>query len=145
LGNALLYQARYNDALVHLEKANSLSRDSKCNLGFWGYGCAVAGLREKAERVSAKLTSLPGHEYVPSYFVGLIHLGLGRTDKAIHWLNRACDERTHWVIFLNSDPTFDGIRALPRFQELSKRSMLKDFDGAASRKISDIDNPRSQR
>lgn len=118
LGNALVYQAQYTEALFHLDKALSLSHDSKTHVGFWAYGCALAGLRERAEHGLSQLMSLPRHEYVPSYFIGLIHLGLGDRDSAIEWLDRACDERSHWVIFLNSDPTFDSLREHPRFPDL---------------------------
>ena len=121
LGNALLYQAHYDDALIHFDKARSLSHDSKLYFGFWAHACALAGKREEAEHALARLVSLPRHEYVPSYIVGLIHLGLGHTDEAIDWLNRACEERAHWVIFLNSDPVFDGVRKHPRFEELLEK------------------------
>lgn len=121
LGNALLYHAEYTEALIHLDRACSLSHDSKTHLGFWAYGCALGGLRERAEQGLSKLMSLPRHEYVPSYFIGLIHLGLGHSDVAIDWLNRACDERSHWVIFLNSDPAFDDLREHPRFKDLLQK------------------------
>lgn len=85
LGNALLFQARYDEAVAHLDNARLLSHDSEHCLGFWAYACALAGLREKAERAILELTSLPRHEYVPSYFVGLIHLGRGNLDLAIDW------------------------------------------------------------
>jgi hypothetical protein len=68
--------------------------------------------------------SIPRHEYVPSYFVGLIYLGLGNTDSAIDWLNRACDEGSHWIIFLNTDPIFDGLRDNPRFKDLLVKTGL---------------------
>jgi tetratricopeptide (TPR) repeat protein len=126
LGNALLYQGRYDEGLFYLEKACSFSHDSKNNLGFWAYGCALAGQGEKAERVLTKWASLPQHEYVPSYFVGLIHVGFGHTEAAIDWLNRACEERSHWVIFLESDPAFDSLRQVPRFEELVNKCRLRD-------------------
>ena len=125
LGNALVYQAQYYDALIHLDQARLLSHDSKHCLGFWAYACALAGLRERAEEVLSKLTSLPRHEYVPSYFVGLIHLGLGQVDLAIDWFTRACDERTHWVIFLNSDPAFDCMSKHSRFKDMVERIELR--------------------
>lgn len=129
LGNALLFQAEYADALIHLDKARLLSHDSKTHLGFWAYGCALAGLREKAEQGLSILMSLPRHEYAPSYFIGLIHLGLGHLDLAIDWLSRACDERSHWVIFLNSDPTFDGLKQYPRFQDLLEKIGIQNTVG----------------
>jgi len=121
LGNALLLQREYADALIHLEKSRTLSHESKTQVGFWAYGCALAGQRDSAKQGLAKLISVPQHEYVPSYFVGLIHLGLGNADSAIDWLNRACEERSHWVIFLNSDPAFDGLRDNSRFKDLLKK------------------------
>lgn len=127
LGNAFLFRAQYNEALTHLNNARSLSHDSKHSIGFWAYGCAKAGLRERAEQGLSKLMSLPRHEYLPSYFIGLIHLGLGQMDVAIDWLNRACDERSHWVIFLNSDPTFDELRKHPRFNNLLDRVGLQNI------------------
>jgi DNA-binding winged helix-turn-helix (wHTH) protein/Flp pilus assembly protein TadD len=130
LGNALLYQAQYSDALIHLDQARSLSHDSKSNVGFWAYGCALAGLRERAEQGLSKSSSLPPHEYVPSYFIGLIHLGLRSSDVAIEWFNRACNERSHWVIFLNSDPTFDAVRKHPRFKDLLDKIGLKNIGDA---------------
>lgn len=125
LGNAMVLNTRYKDALIHLEKARLLSHDSKCSLGYWGYGYAVAGFRDRAEEALSRLTSVPPHEYVPSYFVGLIHLGLSHVDSAIDWFDRACDERSNWVIFLNSDPTFDGVRTHPRFKRLIRKSTLR--------------------
>ena len=116
--------------MIHLDKARSLSHDSKTHLGFWAYACALAGLRARAEQGLSKLTSLPRHEYVPSYFIGLIHLGLGHSDVAIDWLNRACDERSHWVIFLNSDPTFDELRKHPRFTALLEKIGLQNLGDA---------------
>ena len=120
LGNALLYREHFADALIHFDKARSLSHDSKIYLGFWAHACALAGMQEKAEHALDKLMALPKHEYVPSYLVGLIHLGLGRINEGIDWLKRACDERSHWVIFLNSDPIFDSVRSCLGFQQLLK-------------------------
>jgi tetratricopeptide (TPR) repeat protein len=113
LGNALVYQGQYDDALIHLDEARSLSHDSKHALGFWAYACAMAGLREKAEQALSKLTSLPRHEYVPSYFVGLIHLGLGHTDLEGHdegWRNLAlCFRNGDGVLVLTNSSNGEGI------------------------------------
>ena len=118
LAHALLQSGQHTEALRHFEKARELSHDSKVYLGFWGYCSALVGNRNDAESVIAKFTSLPSYEYVPSYFVALIHLGLGREEESIDWLKRASDERSHWVLFLNSDPIFDSLRSHPRFVEL---------------------------
>jgi len=46
---------------------------------------------------------------------------LGRTDEAFKWLNKACDDRSVWMIWLTVDPALDGLRSDPRFAQLVKR------------------------
>ena len=46
---------------------------------------------------------------------------LGRKDEAFEWLNKACDERSVWMIWLKVDPALDGLRSDPRFSQLIKR------------------------
>ena len=70
--------------------------------------------------------------YGSSYCVAGIFLGLGQVDHALDWLERACDERATWMIFLNVNPVFDPLRAQPRFREILKRMGLQP--GAPERK-----------
>jgi TolB-like protein/DNA-binding winged helix-turn-helix (wHTH) protein/tetratricopeptide (TPR) repeat protein len=46
---------------------------------------------------------------------------LGQDDEAIDWLERALREREGWVVYLNANPEFDGLRANPRFKDLVAR------------------------
>ena len=46
---------------------------------------------------------------------------LNRSDEAFKWLNKACDERSIWLIWLKVDPAVDSLRSDPRFAELMKR------------------------
>lgn len=139
-----LSQLKLNDtqeALQHLNLARQHSGESRVYIGFWGYGHALAGLPSEAEEALDRLLSLPSHEYIPSYFVGLIHLGLERAKEAIEWLERACDERSHWVLFLNSDPAFDALRGESRFNSLldrvglTKAAIEARADSALTRKL----------
>jgi Tfp pilus assembly protein PilF len=118
LAHALLKLGHDKDAMHHFEEARRLSCDSKVYLGVWAYACALLDRPEEARQALERLLTFPSHDYVPSYFVALIHLGLDQVDECIIWLNRACDERSHWVLFLNSDPIFDGVRASVNFQRL---------------------------
>jgi TolB-like protein/DNA-binding winged helix-turn-helix (wHTH) protein len=43
---------------------------------------------------------------------------LGQADEAIDWLERAFREREGWIVYLNVNPAFDGLRANPRFKDL---------------------------
>ena len=55
------------------------------------------------------------------YEVIQLYRRLDRTDDAFKWLNKACDERSIWLIWLKVDPAVDGLRSDPRFAELMKR------------------------
>lgn len=50
---------------------------------------------------------------------------LGDKDKAIEWLNRACDERSMELWAIAADPDFDPLRSDPRFDGVLRRIGLK--------------------
>ena len=52
------------------------------------------------------------------YDLAIINLGLGETEAAIKWLDRACDEHAGWMIYLTVDPRLDAISSDPRFKAL---------------------------
>jgi hypothetical protein len=58
---------------------------------------------------------------VTPYGVALIHAGLGERQQALAWLERALDDRAHWLVWLKLDPRFDPLRADPGFAELLRR------------------------
>jgi hypothetical protein len=58
---------------------------------------------------------------VTSYGVALIYAGLGEPDHAFAWLQKALEERTHWLVWLKLDPRRDGLCADPRFVDLQRR------------------------
>jgi len=38
---------------------------------------------------------------------------MGKRDKAFEWLNKAFDERSHWLVWLRLDPRWDVLRSDP--------------------------------
>ena len=46
---------------------------------------------------------------------------LGDLDQAFAWLDKAYDERSHWLLYLNVEPKFDLLRPDPRFAALRRR------------------------
>ena len=47
-----------------------------------------------------------------------VHLGLGETDQAFAWLERAREERRGWLCYLRVEPLLDEVRGDPRFGKL---------------------------
>jgi Flp pilus assembly protein TadD len=58
-----------------------------------GHAYALSGDRVEANKVLEQLNSLSKYRYVAPYNVTVIYAGLGETDKAFDWLNRAYDDR----------------------------------------------------
>jgi tetratricopeptide (TPR) repeat protein len=82
---------------------------------------APAELTMRARSLVAALEERAVREYVSPYSVALIYAGLGESDRAISWLERACDDRTHWLVFLRVEPMFDSLRVEARFKRLLSR------------------------
>jgi hypothetical protein len=50
-----------------------------------------------------------------------VHIGLGETDRAFEWLEKAIEERDWQMAMLNIEPLFDGLRSDQRFAALVER------------------------
>ncbi len=61
------------------------------------------------------------HGYLDPFLVALVWSALDDPDRAIELLERAYQERSHWLVFLNVDPRLDELRSDPRFLDLARR------------------------
>ena len=50
-----------------------------------------------------------------------IYLGLRDRENAIKWLEKAYEERSYYLCYINVLPAFDLLRSDPRFQEVLRR------------------------
>ncbi len=62
--------------------------------------------------------------YVPPYDFALIFAGLGEKDKAFEWLQKAYEDRSAYLVYLNVEPIWDSLRSDPRFTDLLQRMRL---------------------
>ncbi len=120
-GLALEQIGQHDEALAEFQAAVDLSGRLPLFLAALGHGYAVAGRKTETHRVIDEIRDASKHKYQSSYAVAAIYAGLGQTDQALEWLERACDERATWMIFLKVHPYFDNLHTEPRFQELLKR------------------------
>jgi hypothetical protein len=67
------------------------------------------------------LKRLSGQKFVTPYGVALVYAGLDENDAAFEWLNKAFDEKSHWLVWLRLDPRWNGLRHDPRFSDLVSR------------------------
>lgn len=82
---------------------------------------SFSGKKDEAEKVLKEVIELSKKKYVSSYRIALSYVGLGQIDQAFEWLEKAYEERDHWLVFLKEVPEFDSLRSDPRFQDLLRR------------------------
>ena len=59
--------------------------------------------------------------YTTSTDLVQIYAQLGDVDEALRWLQRAVDDGTRDLIYLNVEPAFDSLRGDPRFAVLTRQ------------------------
>jgi hypothetical protein len=67
------------------------------------------------------LRKLAKQKYVAPFFFAGIHVGAGENGDALESLERAYEEKAHWLIYLHIDPSMDALRDDPHFQDLLRR------------------------
>jgi len=121
LGLALRKIGSYELAIVEGEKGVTLSGGSPLMAAALAHTFGIAGRTTDARQVLDDLTKQSMQKYVAAYFFAGIHVGLGENDRAIEYLEKSYQEHSHWLIYLHMDPSMDGLRDDPRFQDLLRR------------------------
>lgn len=122
LAGALAQQGRYADALAQAELAKRHAQGQALPDALRGYVLAVSGRRAEAREVIRALREeRRGGPYVSPAYVAAVYTGLGETDAAFAWLERALRSRDDWVVYVGVEPAFATLRADPRFSRLARR------------------------
>jgi serine/threonine-protein kinase len=111
-------QGRTTDAVVELERAAALERDSPTVLAelAWARGrcgdlSGAAQLLERIERVTAGVSLTPDGR-------ALALIGAGRPEEAIAALRSGFEARAAGMVHLAEDPVWDSVRSDPRVQAM---------------------------
>lgn len=121
LGSAYREKKMYPEALAAFARAKSISGNNPAMVMALGHSYAVSGNREQAMRALEELKRLSRTRYVPALYFAGIYTGLNDKDEAFQWLDKAYNERTDFLIYLNADPIADPLRPDPRFRALLRR------------------------
>lgn len=121
LGLACEQLGRYDEAIQALKKARDSSLGNPATLAGLGHAFAVGGQLKEALKVLGELKELSKRSYVSSYGLGIVYAGLCDHDRGCESLDKAFRERDVWLVWLKTEPRFDGLRSDVRFQEISKR------------------------
>jgi len=121
LGQTHWQMGRRDAAIAELQKAVDASGGSVYFRSWLGYLYGAAGRKAPALSVLAELDQIAREKYVSPFHRALVYTGLGDRQQAFFWLEKAREERSGWMAFLNVEPAFDSLRADPRFADLLHR------------------------
>jgi len=121
LGFAYLYKSMHESAIAEMRKGIELSRGAPMFLAWLGEAYAAAGYWLDAQNILEQLKQISKERYVSPYNIGRICAAIGEKEEALRWLETAYCQRAAWMVALNIEPRFDGLRPDPRFQELMRR------------------------
>jgi TolB-like protein/DNA-binding winged helix-turn-helix (wHTH) protein len=122
LGWAYVYQGLYDKGIQEIQK--SYGEDPSVSPEV-AYIYAVKSDLPKARAVLKRLQSMSGVVPVAAHHFALVYLGLGDTDNAIGWLEKARQQHSPMMAWLKVDPRFDKIRPDPRFREMMRKVGLQ--------------------
>jgi len=115
----------HEEAIAALAKAGELFPANKESHALLGYALAKAGKLTQAQNVLDKLCRLSNREYVAPYNLAMIHNGLGASEKALNYLEKACAEKNVLMVFLKVEPKWNNLRNEPRFIDIMKGMKLQ--------------------
>jgi len=121
LGLVYRKTGRYAMAITEGEKGVVLSGGSLLMRAALAHTYGMANKAREAQETLESLTRLARQKYVAPHFLAGIHIGLGENDHALEYLERAYEEKSHWLIYLHIDPSMDALRDDPRFKDLLRR------------------------
>lgn len=106
--------------LDHLHAAFGLD-DGPWQTLFLQHGYAFAGDRRKAQQLVWRLEKLAEERYICAYEIGEAHAVMENEDSAFDWLERALEERSDCLVWLEVEPWMDGIREAGRYPDFVAR------------------------
>ena len=124
LGKIQASSGQYEPAIRSFKNATEGSGASSEGIALAGYTYGVSGRPGEARERLRELETIAQTRYVPPLYRALVYQGLGDSNEALRWLERAYDERDVHMVFLGVDPKWDPLREDPRFIRLVNRMKL---------------------
>ena len=121
LGLVLALEGKPGEAVAVLRDAVTMPESGTYTLATLGYALARAGEMREARAVLVELSDRTARQYVSPVSFATVLLGLGETERALDWTERAYEERRGWLAYVKVNPLMDPMRGSPRFERLVER------------------------
>jgi TolB-like protein/tetratricopeptide (TPR) repeat protein len=121
LGSALAAKGALDAAIGEYQKARALNDDPRL-LALLAYAYGFSGNKAEAMKILDQLAALSKQRYVSAHSFALVYLGLGEKNQALHFLEKAYEDRDGVSIaVIKVHPFFDSLRGHPRFEALVEK------------------------
>ena len=120
LGVASTATGDHRGAIAACRGASERRRDA-LSLGYLAMALGRGGRRAEASRLAGEIEARSRAEYVPSICHVWARLGTGETDEAMAGLARLVEEHDPQALWVPFSPTYEPLRAHPRFASLLRR------------------------
>jgi adenylate cyclase len=119
----IVYQDKkmYPDAIAEYKRALRFGASPAEMRGLLGYTYAVSGNRPEADKTIAELKELWPAQTRAALDLAVVFSGLGETENALYWLERAQEKHVSDLIGIGQDSRFVDLRTNARFQALVHR------------------------
>jgi TolB-like protein len=115
------YQKRmYDDALAEAQRFFDLVGDSELAKAL-RQGYEEAGYTRGMRMAAELLVNRSGRPHVPAVRIARLYAHAGESDRALDWLEKACEEREPPLVHLRVAWDWDNLRGHHRFRDLLRR------------------------
>ncbi len=121
LAAAYLSQGKYPEAIASFQKAADVSNNDPMALSGLASAYARSGNSNAALRLVDEMKQRSAKQYVAPLTLAIAYGDLGDKDQAFAWLDKAYDDQSEYLLWLDYDPSFDSLRSDPRFAEMVAR------------------------
>ncbi len=122
IGQALILKSKHQEAIAELNEADRISQGDAWAKACVVYAHATSGKRDLASKLLDELqreTTASG--YRRSLNLALAHTGLGETDRAFEFLDKAVEERDPLLSLIMMDHLYDPLHSDHRWALFLKR------------------------
>jgi tetratricopeptide (TPR) repeat protein len=126
LAQALEQKGCYPEALHSFDTAIRLTGGTSHLTAMKAHACALAGDAQSARDLLNQLQHPPFGKCLPSYDIAATHAALGDLSLAVHWLERARNERNMKLFLVSQDPRFDALHGRSEFSAVMQQLGLAE-------------------
>ena len=121
LGRIYVAKGLPDRAVEELERARGLLGPRPDVITPIAYVLAKAGRPREALATLDEMRRIAKPRDPSPFRLAYVHIGLGETDRAFEWLEKAIEARDWQMAMLKVEPAFDDLRSDPRFAALLER------------------------